>query len=501
MTTLSQATGTISSAGIGSGLDVNSIVTQLMTVEKQPLTRLQTAAATMQTELSAFGQLQSLVSALQDAAKPLFAKDTFSLTTTASSDPTSVSAGTTTSAVPGLYSVAVSSLSATQSLVTSGTPFTDANAAVGSGSITIRLGSWNADGTVFTPQSGSSDVTIPIGASENTLAGIRDKINAANAGVSATVVTDASGSRLALQSTSSGAANAFRVTVVDDDGTNADASGLSRLAFDPASGTAQMTLAQAAADAQATINGIAVSSSSNTLSGVVDGITFNLGKVTTQPVTVSVTRNTDAIKAKLSAFVDAYNQLNTFLAQATHYDAATKQAALLQGDSTATSIQNQLHNLVGTKSGASSTYGTLSSLGIELQKDGSLKLDDTKFGNAVANLAELTKALANVDASVAGNNGIGKRFSDWTTGLLQTNGALPGKTKSIQDEIARNQKDQDALQDRLDATEARMRAQYSALDTTMSQANALAKYITQQFYFNNSFSQSLNSNTRNGSGS
>jgi flagellar hook-associated protein 2 len=498
MASITPTTGTISSAGIGSGLDVNSIVTQLMTVERQPLTRLQATAATMQTQLSAFGQLQSLVSALQDAAKPLFNPDSFSLSNASSSDPTAVSAGTTTKAVPGIYSVSVSSLSATQSVVSASGAFADATGVVGTGSLTIRLGSWNADQTVFTPKAGSSDITVPIGAAENTLAGIRDKINAANAGVSATVVTDASGARLALQSTSPGAANGFRVTVADDDGANADNAGLSRLAFDPAGGAAQMTLAQAAANTQATINGIAVSSSSNTLDGVIDGITFNLGKTTTQPVTVNVTRNTDAIKKSLGAFVDAYNQLNTFLSQATHYDASTKQAALLQGDSTTTGIQNQLHALIGQKSGASSTFATLSSLGVQLQKDGSLKLDDTAFGNAVANLPELTKALSNVDLSVPSNNGIGKRFDAWTTGLLASNGSLPGKTKSIQDRIARNQKDQDALSDRLDETEKRMRAQYSALDTTMSQANALAKYVTQQFYFNNSFSQSNSNNNGNG---
>jgi flagellar hook-associated protein 2 len=443
--------------------------------------------------------MQSLVSSLQDAAQTLYDPTTFAQTSTASSDSLGVNATTTSSAVPGIYSVSVSALSATQSLVSSGTAFADANATVGTGSLTIRLGTWNADQTAFTPKTGSADITVPIGASENTLAGIRDTINAANAGVTATVVVDASGARLALQSTTTGAANGFRVTVADDDGTNADASGLSRLSFDPA-GAGQMTLAQSAANAQATVNGISVTSTTNTLDGVAGGITFNLGKVTTQPVTISVTANTDAIKSKVSAFVDAYNQLNGFLAQATKYDPSTQQAALLQGDGTTTTIQNQLHSLVGTMSGASATFKTLSSLGIELQKDGSLKLDDTKFSNALANLPELAKSLDNVDPTTSSNNGIGKRFATWTTGLLASNGALTGKSQSIQDQISRNQKDQDALNNQLDATEARLRAQYSALDTTMSQANALAKYVTQQFYFNSSFSASSNSNTGNGGG-
>ena len=494
MATITPTTGTISSAGIGSGLDVNSIVTQLMAVERQPLTRLQTTATTYQTELSAFGQMQSLVSALQDAAKPLFSADSFARSNATSSDTTSVTASTTTNAVPGLYSVAVSALSATQSVVSAGGAFADSAAVVGTGSLTISLGTWDAGQTTFTPKAGAVDVTVPIGASENTLAGIRDKINAANAGISATVVTDAGGARLALQSTTPGAANGFRVTVADSDGANADAAGLSRLAFDPAGGAAQMTLAQAAANAQATINGIAVTSASNSLDGVIDGITFNLAKVTAQPTTVSVTRDTDSIKAMVASFVAAYNQLNGFLGQATHYDAATKQAALLQGDGTTTGIQNQLHALIGQKSGASSVFTTMSAIGVQVQKDGSLKLDDASFAKAVANLPELTKALANVDATLPSNNGFGKRFSAWTTNLLASNGSLPGKTAAIQARITSNQKDQDALTDRLAQIEARMRAQYSALDATMSQANALAKYVTQQFYSNNSFSGSSNSN-------
>ena len=99
-------------------------------------------------------------------------------------------------------------------------------------------------------------------------------------------------------------------------------------------------------------------------------------------MTVNVTRNTDAIKTLVANFVTAYNQLNSFLSQATHYDASTKQAALLQGDGTTTGIQNQLHALIGQKSGASSAFSTLSSIGVQVQKDGSLKLDDATFANA-----------------------------------------------------------------------------------------------------------------------
>ena len=495
MTTITSSTGTISSAGIGSGLDVNSIISSLMAVESLPLTALQSTATTLQTNLSAFGQVQSLVSALQDAAKPLFDPNTFALTSSSSTDPSSVSAGTSTGATPGIYSVSVSSLSAGQSLVSQTGQFTDGTSVVGTGSLTIRLGTWSGTGnSTFTPATGSSDITVPIGATENTLAGIAAKINAANAGISATIVTDASGARLALQSSATGAANGFRVSVADDDGNNTDASGLSRLAYDPASGTSQLSLAQSASNTQATINGIAVSSSSNTLSGVISNITFNLSKITSQPVTVNVSRNTDPIKSDVTAFVAAYNALNGYLASETAYDPTSKTAAPLQGDSTATSIQNQLHAMLSQSTGASSTFSSLSSLGVQVQKDGSVLFDATTFNNAIANLPEVTKALSNVDPKNALNNGFGKRFSDWTGSLLSVGGSLPGKTASIQSTITSNQKDQQSMQDRLTQTQARLQAQYTALDTTMSQANSLAAFVTQQFYSKSSFGSTSGSN-------
>ena len=477
---MTTATGSISSAGIGSGLDVSSIVSSLMAVETQPLTKLQTVASTMQTKLSAFGQMQSFVSSFRDAAAQLQTASNYAVTTATSSDTTSVGASSTTKAIPGSYAVSVTSLASTQSTVSASGQFSAGTDAVGTGSITISLGTWSTGQTSFTAKSGSTDVVIPIGASENTLAGIRDKINAANAGVSATLVTDATGTRLALQSSATGAANGFRVTVSDDDAANTDALGLSRLAFDPPSATTGTTLTQSAANTKASINGIAVETTGSTLSDVVDGMTFNLSKVTTTPVTVSVTRNTDSVKSLMTNFVGAYNALASFLSSATSYDASTKTAALLQGDATTTGLQNQLRSMVAQAGKASGTFGTLSDIGLEFQKDGRLKVNDTKLSAALSNLPELTKAMTNVDTATPTNNGFAKSLTAWADGLLGSTGSLTGKTKSIQSQIASNQKDQDNLSTRLTAIEARIRAQYTALDTTMSNANALSKYVTQQ---------------------
>src|ERR1019366_461305 len=182
-----------------------------------------------------------------------------------------------------------------------------------------------------------------------------------------------------------------------------------------------------------------VTSSSNTLSSVIGGVTFNLGQTTTQPVTINVTPNTTAIQSDVTAFVSAFNALNTFLATETKYDPTTNTAAPLQGDSTATSIQNQMHNLISQVTGASSTFATLSSLGIQLQTDGSLQLNSTTFNRALTNLPELTKALSNVDTTNASNNGFGAVFSNWADSLLNTGGTLPGQTAAIQSSITSNQ--------------------------------------------------------------
>jgi len=223
-----------------------------------------------------------------------------------------------------------------------------------------------------------------------------------------------------------------------------------------------------------------VSTQTTSLTNVIDGMTFNLNKVTTGSVAINVTRNADAVKTKINAFVTAYNQLNSFLAAETQYDPATKTAAPLQGDSTTESLDTRLHSILAQTGGTSTVYQTFSSLGIQLQKDGSLKVDDAKLSNALVNLPDVAKALGNLDATTPANNGLAKKFSDWTDSLLNTGGTLPGKTTSLKSQIDTNQKDQEAMQSRLNDTQARLQAQYSSLDSKMSQSNALNQFITQQ---------------------
>ena len=250
----------------------------------------------------------------------------------------------------------------------------------GAGTLHIELGTYGAGQTSFTPKAGATAVDIAVTATD-TLATVRDKINAAGAGVTALIMTDASGSRLLIRSNTSGAANAFRT------------SGIASLAFDPSAGVTTMTQSQTAADAAATVNGLAVTSPSNTLSNIVDGLTLNLSNLTTGPVTVNVVTDTEALKKTITDFAAAYTALVKLIATDTKYDPTTKKGGILQGDSAATGLQRQMRTLAGAASGASALFGHLSDAGLELQGDGSMTVNATKLANALGNLAEREEAV------------------------------------------------------------------------------------------------------------
>lgn len=478
MTTSIGTSGTISSVGIGSGLDVASIITGLMKVERAPLTDLTNAATTIQTTISSFGAVQSALAAFRDAASSLALPSTWNATNGTSSDPTSVTLTTTSNAAAGNYSIEVQSLAASQATVSS--TFASSGALVGAGSLHFDIGSWSTGQTAFTPKSGSTGVDVAVTATD-TLSTVADKVNAAGAGVTASVVNDSSGSRLVFSAATTGLANTFRVTATDSDGDNADATGLSALAYDPAGGTTATTVTQPAANASAKINGVVVNSDTNTLANVFNGITVTLGKVTTGgPVQVAVTQDNTSITKSVQNFVDTYNALSTLLSADLKYDAGSKVSGPLQGDSTARSLQNQLRGIVGSSSGASAAFSTLSQVGIQSQKDGTLTLDGGKLTSALANPAEIKKLFTAVNIDQPANAGFANQLRSFGDKVLGINGILSTRMSGLKTKLDNNQKNQDSLSDRLAATEARLKAQYSALDTKMAGISNLGTYVTQQ---------------------
>jgi flagellar hook-associated protein 2 len=467
----------ITSIGIGSGLDINSIITQLVAVERQPLTKLQSEATSLQTQLSTYGKMKSGLAAVRDAAAALARASTWGMTTGNSSDPSAVSVSTGASTLAGSYAVEVQRLASVQSNATG--VYASADSLVGEGTLHIQLGTWGPGQTSFT--SSAAAVDIQVGPPAESLAQLRDKINAANAGISASVLTDASGARLVLRSSATGEANGFRIGVTDNDGNNIDGLGLSALAFDPAAGILTMAQALAAANASATLNGLAISSASNTLSEVVDGITLTLSKVTTAPVQVDAKPDQAAIRKALDTFVSAYNELNTLVAEQTKYDAATKTAGVLQGDSAAVSIRTQMRNLLGSSSGASTLFTRLADIGFDVQSGGAIKVDEAKLGRGLANLGEMQKLFANSDLAVPGNNGIATQLRVMADQVLGVEGTINNRSEGLRKRIDLNQDRQERLEERVAAIEKRLRAQYTALDRQMASLTGLANYVNQQF--------------------
>jgi len=480
---------TISSIGIGSGLDIESVISQLVAVERTPVTQLQKEATSLQTRLSTYGKLQSGMSALRDAASALTRTSTWGVTTGASSDTSSVAVSTSASTLPGSYSIEVQRLASVQSNATG--VYASADALVGEGTLRIELGTWAAGQTGFTPKAGATAVEVAVGPPAESLAQLRDKINASNSGVVASVLTDAGGARLVLRSTATGEDNGFRIGVTDTDGNNFDGVGLSALAFDPSAGILTMAQALAAANASASLNGLPISSASNTLSNVLDGITLTLGKVTAAPVLIEAKADTASIRKALDNFVTAYNDLNKLVADQTKYDAASKTAGVLQGDSAAVSIRAQMRSLLGGSSGASALFRRLADVGFDVQTDGSIKLDETRLGNGMANLAEMKKLFATNDLVTPANNGIATMLRAMADQVLSVGGSISSRTDGLRKRIDMNQDRQDMLNDRIAMVEKRLRAQYTALDRQMASLSSLSNYVTQQL---SALSQNNNQN-------
>jgi hypothetical protein len=242
--------------------------------------------------------------------------------------------------------------------------------------------------------------------------------------VTAAIVTDASGARLTLRSKETGATQALRITATDAGGAPTT-SGLGTLAFDPPGGATGLTQTQAARNAEATLNGLAITSESNTLSGVLDGASITLLKETgTTAVNVAVASDTTAMKTALTAFTSAYNALNSYLAEQTKYDESTKTAGTLQGDSTAIGLRNQMRGLLRAGSTASGAFGSLTDIGFNVQRDGSISTDPGKLEKAFAKLPELAKLFSSADDSSADKLGFGQRFRQLADQVTGSEGTL-----------------------------------------------------------------------------
>ncbi|MEW9899245.1 flagellar filament capping protein FliD [Chitinivorax sp. PXF-14] len=378
----------ISSPGIGSNLDVNSIVSQLMAIEQQPLADLAKKEASFQSQISAYGSVKGALSSLQTAVQGLTDASKFQATKSASSSATdSVTATAGSSASNGSYSIEVSKLAQAQKLATAGQA--SSTAVIGTGTLifdfgTISGGTFDSTtgkytGSSFT-SSGSGIKSVTINSSNNTLEGIRDAINKAGIGVSATIVNDGSNTpyRLALSVGNSGASNSMKISVSGDAGLT------SLLSQDPA-GSQALQETVTAQNSELKVDGIAISKPSTVITDAISGVTLNLLKTNVgTPTKVSVTTTTGSLANAVSTFVKAFNDTKKTLDDVTFFDKTGAKTGPLVGDSTIRSIQYQMRQVFSaTVPGVNASYNSLAKVGVAFQKDGTLQVDSTKLQKAM----------------------------------------------------------------------------------------------------------------------
>ena len=389
----------VSAAGIGSGLDVNGIVSQLMASERLPLDALVKQEQAYNQKLSAFGQVRSALASFQTALQDLSSGSKFQALNATASDTKVLSASASGNATPASYQLEVMQLAQQHKLASSG--YAATSDVVGSGTLTIQFGTYDSGLNTFTANADKATQSITIAPANNTLAGVRDAINAANAGVTATIVNDgsATGNRLVLTSADSGANNSLKISVTDDDTTGTDTSGLSALAYNPTAAIGSgknLSQVGAAQSAQLKIDGITVNQSTNTVKNAIEGVTLNLATTNIgTPITLAVSRDTKTITDAVQSFVTTYNSASGTLKGLTAFNGVGSKNGALLGDSTARGIQVEMRKMLNTTVESGGSLTSLSQIGVSFKSDGTLALDTAKLNTAIStNFSDITALFA-----------------------------------------------------------------------------------------------------------
>jgi flagellar hook-associated protein 2 len=443
-TSSGSGSGLLSSAGIGSGLDVNAIITALVNAKQAgPQQQINNQSTQLQAQAAGLTALSSALNSLQGAVSTLSNSATFNTYTATLANSAMGTASTLANAQPGTYNVVVNYLATAQSRTSSAYA---TGTAVGAGTLTLAVGSQSMDITV-----GATDQVSDIATAINQASG--------NPGVQATVVYGTSGAQLLLTSTRTGVANGFTVTA--GSGSSAGLSSLATTLNTPGSNEAS--------DASLSINGIAATSASNAVSGVLDGVTLNLKATGTTTLTVS--QNTGTVTDAVNNFVAAYNNYASTVGTLSSYDPASKQAGVLLGDATLQSVQRQVNSLLsGTVAGNS--IGSLAALGIARNADGSMSV----------NSDTLNKALSSNPSAVQGlfssANGFATTLNNALSSFTAGNGIIASRNNSIQNQLTSLGQQTAALNARMAVYQAQLSQQYTALDTLMSSLNNTSSYLT-----------------------
>ncbi|ABA58823.1 Flagellar hook-associated protein 2 [Nitrosococcus oceani ATCC 19707] len=378
----------ITSTGIGSGLDVESLVNQLVAAEGRPQQlRLNRQEAKMQATLSAMGTLKSELASFKDAVSKLDSPSAFQAIKASVGNRDLLTASAAAKAATGTYSVEVQQLAQAQKLASKA--FADSSAALGTGTLSFRFGSYDNNTNTFTGNPDRTAQIVTIDSAHNSLSGIRDAVNEADIGVQANIINDGTGDRLVFTAQTMGLANSLEITVSDEDGNNLDESGLSQLAYDPTgadSGSGKsLTETVAAQDARLVVDGLTVTRPQNTITGMIEGVTLELNSAELDsPTTLTVAADGHIASKSVNGFVEAFNSLAKTLNSLSSYNPETQEKGPLLGDASLRGIENRLRRVASdTVTGLSGPYRTLADIGITTQRDGTLKLDESKLQQVV----------------------------------------------------------------------------------------------------------------------
>ncbi|SFB22431.1 flagellar hook-associated protein 2 [Collimonas sp. OK607] len=473
---------TVSSLGVGSGLDLNTLLAGLTTSEQVPVTMLTNQQSSYNAKLSAYGTLQSALSGLQAAAAALGSVSLFQSVTASSSATGVLAASATATAKSGTYAVNVTQLTQAQSLVATGVAST--TTAIGSGAPTtvtlqfgaisggtLNAGTGTYSGATFTADATRPATSITIDSSNNTLAGIRDAINGnAAMGVTATIVNDGSSTpdRLVLTSNATGVKSSMSITV------SGDAAVSNLLANDPAA-TQNMQQTVVGQDAKLTVNGIAVSSASNTVAEAVQGTTMTLTAIGSSTLTLA--NNTADVQTAISNFVKTYNNSVSIENNLSSFNVAANTQSALTGDATLRNIQTRIRSQLNTPQ-AGGNLTMLSNIGVSFQTDGTLAIDSTKL---TAALNSNMSGVQNLFSSATGSTGLGSQMSTLITGFINTGGALQSATAGVNNTLKSLATQIKSAQSVADDTIARYKLQFNQLDVLMSSMKTTSAYLTAQF--------------------
>lgn len=443
---------TIQAPGIGSGLDVNDIVTKLMEIERQPIDNLTSKKSFVNGQISAYGSLKSKVADFQSAMANLNSPEKFQVYQANSGSESVFTSSVSNGAVAGNYDIEVVNLAQRDKIATQA--YTDSNTVVGEGTLSISIGSESFD--------------LTIDSSNNTLAGIRDAINDAadNTGVSATIVTGDDGARLVLSSKETGTDNALRISVTDSDGGNTDEAGLSALAYNPEGGVQFRAAISSAQNALVRIDGFNVSSSTNTITGAIDGVTINAASIGSS--TLSVTRDDEKILESVEAFATAFNALRSEINK--------QRDGQLEADSTLLTLERQIFDVLNAGTSVEgSSFSYLIEAGVSINKQGVMEVDSDRVTEIMNTDFE---SFTNLFASE--NGGFAAKLSTLANGWLQSDGLIDSREDGLNTQVKGIDEQILRMEDRMISVEARIRAQFTALDTLVSSLNNTSSFLTQQ---------------------